>query len=87
MIVTSREPLRLRGEHQIELSPLPLPPPRRLTNAPGKQDNYLHTNPYPNTASPGEPKECESGKESFLVGKQVIGNVPGNQGLRTDGQR
>ena len=48
---------------------------------PGKQDNYLHTNPYPNTASPGQPKECESGKESFAVGKQVIGNVPGNQGL------
>jgi virulence factor Mce-like protein len=47
---------------------------------PGKQDNYLHTNPYPNTASPGEPKECESGKENFIVGKQVIGNVPGNQG-------
>ena len=48
---------------------------------PGKQDNYLHTNPYPNTASPGQPKECESGKENFIVGKQVIGNVPGNQGL------
>jgi virulence factor Mce-like protein len=48
---------------------------------PGKQDNYLHTNPYPNTASPGQPKECESGKEKFLVGKQAIGNVPGNQGL------
>jgi virulence factor Mce-like protein len=48
---------------------------------PGKQDNYLHTNPYPNTASPGQPKECESGKENFIVGKQVLGNVPGNQGL------
>ena len=48
---------------------------------PGKQDNYLHTNPYPHTASPGQPKECESGKENFIVGKQVIGNVPGNQGL------
>jgi len=47
---------------------------------PGKQDNYLHTNPYPNTASPGQTKECESGKEKFIVGKQVIGNVPGNQG-------
>jgi virulence factor Mce-like protein len=48
---------------------------------PGKQDNYLHTNPYPHTASPGQPKECESGKEKFIIGKQVIGNVPGNQGL------
>jgi virulence factor Mce-like protein len=47
---------------------------------PGKQDNYLHTNPYPNTASPGQTKECESGKENYIVGRQVIGNVPGNQG-------
>ena len=38
---------------------------------PGKQDNYLHSNPYPNTASPGQPKECEAGNEPFLVGKQV----------------
>jgi hypothetical protein len=47
---------------------------------PGKQDNYLHTNPYPNTASPGQPHECEGGKENYLVDRQVIGNVPGNQG-------
>jgi len=51
---------------------------------PGKQDNYLHTNPYPNTASPGQPHECEAGNEKFIVGKQVIGNVPGNQGANTE---
>jgi hypothetical protein len=51
---------------------------------PGKQDNYLHTDPYPNTASPGQPRECESGKENFIVGKQVLGNVPGNQGATTE---
>jgi len=51
---------------------------------PGKQDNYLHTNPYPNTASPGQTDECEAGNEDFLVGKQVIGNVPGNQGATTE---
>ena len=49
---------------------------------PGQQDNYLHANPYPNTASPGQPKECEAGNEPFLVGKQVIGNVPGTQARR-----
>ena len=38
---------------------------------PGKQDNYLHTNPYPNTASPGQTHECEAGNEKFIVGKQV----------------
>jgi hypothetical protein len=51
---------------------------------PGQQDNYLHTNPYPNTASPGQTRECESGKEGFLVGQQVLGNVPGNQGATTE---
>jgi virulence factor Mce-like protein len=51
---------------------------------PGKEDNYLHTNPYPNTASPGQPKECEAGNEGFAVGKQAIGNVPGTQSATTE---
>jgi virulence factor Mce-like protein len=51
---------------------------------PGAQDNYLHTNPYPNTASPGQPKECEAANEPFAVGKQVIGNVPGTQSATTE---
>jgi virulence factor Mce-like protein len=49
-------------------------------------DNYLHTNPYPNTASPGQTKECESGNEVFYQGRQVLSNVPGNQGTKTAGQ-
>ena len=51
---------------------------------PGARDNHLHTNPYPNTASPGQPKECEAGNEPFLVGRQVIGNVPGTQPATTE---
>jgi virulence factor Mce-like protein len=51
---------------------------------PGKQDNYLHTNPYPNTASPGQTNECEAANETYLTGKQVIGNEPGNQGTLHD---
>ncbi len=47
-------------------------------------DNYLHTNPYPNTASPGQTQECEAANESYATGRQVIGNVPGNQGLSTE---
>jgi virulence factor Mce-like protein len=47
-------------------------------------DNYLRTNPYPNTASPGQPQECEAGNEPFRAGRQAIGNVPGNQGTRHD---
>jgi len=51
------------------------------------RDNYLHSNPYPNTASPGQPKECESGNEPFLVGRKVIGNPPGRQPSTTEGTR
>jgi virulence factor Mce-like protein len=49
--------------------------------------NFLHVNPYPNTAAPGQsPVECEAGNEPYLAGQQVIGNVPGNQGTATDAQ-
>ena len=50
------------------------------------QDNHVHTNPYPNTASPGQPKECEAGNEPYNIGKTTIGNAPGTQSTRTDGQ-
>jgi virulence factor Mce-like protein len=46
--------------------------------------NHLHYNPYPNTAAPGQPRECEAGNEPFIKGRTVIGNVPGNQGTITD---
>jgi virulence factor Mce-like protein len=49
-------------------------------------DNFLHYNPYPNTASPGQPRECEAGNETYTVGRQVIGNPPGNQGTTTADQ-
>lgn len=48
--------------------------------------NYLHVNPYPNTAVPGEDKECEAGNESYAKNKLAIGNIPGNQGTTTDEQ-
>lgn len=48
--------------------------------------NHLHFNPYPNTAAPGQTRECEAGNEDYIVGRTVIGNVPGNQGTRTEGQ-
>jgi virulence factor Mce-like protein len=46
-------------------------------------DNFLHSNPYPNTAAPGQEQECEAGNETFDRGKQVIGNDAGNQGKTT----
>jgi virulence factor Mce-like protein len=48
-------------------------------------ENHLHTNPYPNTASPGQPRECEAGNERYARGQTVIGNVPGTQPARTEG--
>ena len=49
------------------------------------QDNHLHTNPYPNTAAPGQPRECEAGNEPYLAGETVLGNVPGRQQATTEG--
>ncbi len=55
-------------------------------NDPASTANHLHTNPYPNSAAPGQPKECEGGNEPYYVGKTMLGNVPGNQGTKTSGQ-
>lgn len=49
-----------------------------------KGSNFLHSNPYPNTASPGQTRECEAGNENYIDGQQVIGNVPGDQGMLVD---
>lgn len=46
--------------------------------------SFLHSNPYPNTASPGQPRECESGNERYADGRQEIGNLPGDQGTLVD---
>lgn len=48
--------------------------------------NFLHANPYPNTASPGQTFECEAGNEDYAIGETVIGNTPGNQGILTEAQ-
>jgi phospholipid/cholesterol/gamma-HCH transport system substrate-binding protein len=59
-------------------------------NGPEDRKNFLHANPYPNTASPGQTKECEAGNiraKYFAKGASSIGNVPGNQGTLTSGQQ
>ncbi len=48
--------------------------------------NHLHSNPYPNTAAPGQPKECEAGNERYEKGVTRIGNTPRNDGTKTAGQ-
>ena len=52
-------------------------------NGPNR-DNFLHTNPYPITAAPGQTHECEAGNEAYLPVRQVIGSVPGNRGTTHD---
>jgi hypothetical protein len=52
-------------------------------NGPGEA-NHLHSNPYPNTAAPGQPRECEAGNEPYQRGRTVIGNVPGTQQALTE---
>jgi virulence factor Mce-like protein len=59
-----------------------------LSSAPANgptEDNHLHTNPYPNTAAPGQPRECEAGNETYLAGQTVTSNVPGRQSDTTEG--
>jgi virulence factor Mce-like protein len=47
-------------------------------------DNHLHTNPYPYTASPGQPAECEAGNENYVRGRTVIGNTAAREPSETE---
>jgi ABC-type transporter Mla subunit MlaD len=49
------------------------------------QDNHLHTDPYPHTAAPGQPKECEAGNEPYAIGQTVTSNPGGTQSASTEG--
>jgi virulence factor Mce-like protein len=49
-----------------------------------KGDSFLHSNPYPNTAAPGQPDECEAGNETYVTGRQEIGSTPKNDGTYVD---
>lgn len=75
-----------------ETSPSSAPPNKAgAETIPGQElnaeANFLHSNPYPNTASPGQsPRECEAGNEEYVAGKKVIGNAPGTPTIETEGQ-
>ncbi len=56
-------------------------------NGGGGAGNFLSFNPYPNTASPGQPRECEAGNERFIAGQQVIGNSRATREPRPPGNR
>jgi ABC-type transporter Mla subunit MlaD len=45
--------------------------------------NFLHANPYPRTAAPGQGKVCEAGNERYVPGQIVIGRSPKLWGTTT----
>jgi virulence factor Mce-like protein len=57
-----------------------------LTPDTNPQDAHgpLHVDPYPNTASPGQPRECSAGNEPYSGAHAAIGNPPGNVGIKTE---
>ena len=54
------------------------------STAGGTQHGPLHFDPYPNTASPGEPAECSAGKEPYSPAAAAIGNPKTNVGTATE---
>ena len=44
----------------------------------GRASGPLHVNPYPNTASPGQTRECSAGNEPY-PNKAVLGNPAGQR--------
>jgi virulence factor Mce-like protein len=55
-------------------------------NGPSR-DNHLHTDPYPHTMAPGQPKECEAANETYDAGVTVLSNDPGTQSATTESTR
>jgi ABC-type transporter Mla subunit MlaD len=63
-------------------------PSSRPYTTPGTSSQYnehgpLHSNPYPYTASPGQPAECAAGNEPY-ANVSLIGNPPGNLPSHTE---
>jgi hypothetical protein len=58
------------------------PSHKLYTGATGPGFAPVHADPYPNTASPGQVRECSAGNEPYPH-KLVIGNPPGNVGITT----
>jgi ABC-type transporter Mla subunit MlaD len=48
------------------------------------ENGPIHVNPYPNTDSPGQTPECAAGNEPYSGSAALIGNPPGNVGLKTE---
>ena len=51
---------------------------------PADSHGPIHVNPYPNTASPGQPRACSAGNEPFSAAHALIGNPAGKVSVKTD---
>jgi virulence factor Mce-like protein len=60
------------------------PSVRPYTGPAGNGFGPVHVNPYPNTDSPGQTPECAAGNEPYSAKSALIGNPPGNVGLKTE---
>ena len=65
----------------------PAPQNAPLTVRSLEDDSFLHSNPYPSTAAPGQPAVCEAGNEVYVAGRQEIGNAPQIQQRTTEQTR
>jgi ABC-type transporter Mla subunit MlaD len=70
----------IRGEESVPSQKPYLKPNTNISN----QHGALHDDPYPNTASPGQPDECSAGNEPFSSKAAVFGNPAGNVGHKTE---
>jgi ABC-type transporter Mla subunit MlaD len=62
---------------------VPSQQPYLTPGTPGAGHGPLHVDPYPNTNSPGQTPECAAGNEPYSSTQAVLGNPPGNLGLKT----
>ena len=69
-------PIGLNAEGFPSTAPANGPSAEKSVSGQIINNNYVHVNPYPNVAGPGQPRVCEAGNETFLPGKSVIGNLP-----------
>ena len=63
-------------------SSVPAHGPSPDASSPAFNDNFLHYNPYPNVAGPGQPKLCEAGNEQYAAGQTVIGHAATSRNVR-----
>lgn len=61
-----------------------VPSQKPFLSGTGPAHGPLHVNPYPYTASPGQPRACAAGNEAYSPLQASIGNPPGIVGTKTE---